>query len=209
MPRRSLKVVPERNPLSIRLAADELRGGGFVVAPTDTIYGILADATNYEAVRRLYLTRRPSGRPFIVLVPDLFWVRKLGLCTDVCSEKLLMKPFVTVVLRKCSPRYHWLGRDSVAVRVPRRGFVRGLLEILGRPVVAPSANPEGEPPARNVEEAINYFGDEVSLYVDGGTFSGPPSALVDLRGEPRVLRRGPYTERSLEALIRSLPPYRG
>ncbi len=209
MQRRSSKVVSEKDPKAHLIASGVLKRGGFVVAPTDTIYGILADATNYDAVRRLYDLRRPSRRPFIVLVPDIFWVRKLGLEADGRAVSLILKPYITAVLKKRFPLFHWLGRESVAVRVPRRGFVRRVLEVLGRPLVAPSANREGEPPARSVEEAFLYFGDMVSLYVDGGLISGRPSALLDVREGLKVLRRGPYTEESIDRLLRPQPPSRG
>ncbi len=191
MRRKDSRVVSERDPSSPGLAAKILLEGGFVVAPTDTIYGILADALNYEAVVRLKQLRRPSGKPFLVLVPDLHWVRKLGLKANEIELRLLTTPGLTAVLRKEGRLYHWLGRETVAVRLPRKGFVLKLLRTLGRPVVAPSANPEGKAPARNPKEAVEYFGDSVSLYVDGGTVEGRPSTLVKLEGEKlRVLRRG-------------------
>jgi L-threonylcarbamoyladenylate synthase len=209
MPGKGSRVIPQDDPRATLRASEVLRAGGFVVAPTDTIYGILADALNFSAVRRLYELRRPSGRPFIVLVPDLAWVRKLGLALDRRALGLIARPYLTVVLRKRIKLFPWIGRESVAVRVPARGFVRRLLEVLSRPVVAPSANPEGEPPARTVEEAVGYFSDRVDLYVDGGRVGGQPSALLDLRERPRVLRRGPYTEEALLRILRSPLPCRG
>ncbi|MDQ7037931.1 MAG: L-threonylcarbamoyladenylate synthase, partial [Aquificota bacterium] len=203
------RAVSEKDPRAPRTASEVLSAGEFVVAPTDTIYWILADATNFTAVRRLYELRRPSRRPFIVLLPDLSWTGKMGLEVDPLSGRLLLKPFITVVLRKRGGLFHWLGRESLAVRIPRRGFVRRVLELLGRPVVAPSANREGKPPARSVEEAVRYFGDEVSLYVDGGVISGRPSALIGMEDSPKVLRRGPYTEESLKGLLRPPPPCQG
>ncbi len=191
MRRKDSRVVSERDPSSPGLAAEILLSGGFVVAPTDTIYGLLADALNHEAVVRLKGLRRPSGKPFLVLVPDLHWVRKLGLKANEIELRLLTTPGLTVVLRKEGRLYHWLGSETVAVRLPRRGFVLKLLRALERPVVAPSANPEGGVPARNIKEAVRYFGDRVYLYVDGGTVEGRPSTLVKLEGEElRVLRRG-------------------
>ncbi len=196
----SSKVVSERDPASIELASEVLLKGELVVAPTDTIYGILADATNPEAVNRLRTLRRPSGRPFIVLVPDLPWAGKLGLELKKEHIKLLSLFGVTVVLRKRTGLYHWLGKETLAVRVPRRGFVHRLLKYLGRPVVAPSANPEGKPPAMTVGEAVKYFGNKVSLYVDGGRIGGKPSALVDGK-TLKVLRGGPYSFDSLNRLF--------
>jgi len=142
-----------------------------VVAPTDTIYGILADATLPEAVGRLYRIRRPSRRPFIVLLPDPLWAEK----------------------------FSHLGARTVAVRYPRRGFVMKLLRKLNRPLVAPSANREGEPPARSVGEALAYFGADVDLYVEGDTSVGKASAVVDAEG--RIYRSGGYTPESLTRVL--------
>ncbi len=200
MPRASSRVVNCKDRFAVKEATEVLLRGGFVVAPSDTIYGIYSDATNYDAVERLKKLRRPSGRPFIVLVPDISWVKKLGL--ELRAEKLLLVPGLTLVLRKRTRLYHWLGRETVAVRYPRRGFVQKLLKKLNRPIVAPSANREGEPPARSVEEAYGYFRDEVGLYVDCGRIEGSPSAVIDLSGKvPRVLRRGAFSSWSLKRVL--------
>ncbi len=205
MRRKSSRVVSENDPSSVKLSSEALLKGGFVVVPTDTIYGLLADALNYEAVSRLQKLRRPSRRPFLVLVPDVFWVKKLGLVVMGEHLKLLSIPGLTLVLRKRSDLYHWLGRDTVAVRVPRRGFIFRLLKELGRPVVAPSVNLEGKPPARNVREAVEYFGGTVSLYVDGGSIEGRPSTVVSLEeGRIKVLRSGVLSSDSLKRLLKNL-----
>ncbi len=195
MQRKNLRVISVKDRNSLKLAKEVIERGNFVVAPSDTIYGIYAEALNYEAVQKLYRIRRPSGRKFIVLVPDLHWVRKLGLEVSKIEEKLLLLKAVTVILKKKTSLYHHLGINTVAVRVPKEGFIYELLKLMQKPVVAPSANLEGEPPARNIEEAINYFGENVELYVDGGIIEGKPSALVSVERERiKVLRKGPYSE---------------
>ncbi|RLJ71250.1 L-threonylcarbamoyladenylate synthase [Hydrogenivirga caldilitoris] len=198
-----MRRVSSKSPEAVRLASEVLSEGEFVVAPTDTIYGILADALNYEAVQRLKRLRRPSGRPFLVLVPDVFWVRKLGLEADRRTMKLLAVPGLTLVLKKRKNLYHWLGGQTVAVRCPRRGFIVDLLRDFGRPVVAPSANLEGKPPASTIEEAIKYFGDSVSLYVDGCKIEGKPSTILKLTGgDIKVIRSGRLSSSCLKRLLR-------
>ncbi len=197
MPKLSSKVVDERDPSALSLASEVLLKGGFVVAPTDTIYGILADALNYDAVIRLRGIRRPSGRPFLLLIPDISWIWRLGLALEKGHLKLLSVRGLTIVLRRKIGLYYWLGNKTLAVRMPGGGFVSRLLGKVGRPVVAPSANPEGKPPARSIDEAVGYFGDEVSLYVDGGRIEGRSSTVVRFEGGGlEILRRGslnPYT----------------
>ncbi len=196
-------VVSEGDPSSISVAIEALSRGDFIVAPTDTIYGILARALDYETVVKLRRLRRPSGRPFIVLVPDVFWIKKLGLEVSKPEIKLLSTPGLTLVLSRRSGLYHWLGRETVAVRFPRRGFVHRLLKAFGMPLVAPSANPEGKVPAKSVREAFEYFGDKVSLYVDGGILKGKPSTLVRCKKEKlEVLREGTLSVDSLKRIVK-------
>ncbi len=199
MLRAGSRIVAQDSPSAVREGAECLRRGGLLVALTDTIYGILADATSPQALEKLYRLRRPSRRPFIVLVPDPFWVGKLGLAAGCPALRLLGTPSLTVVLRKRTTLYRHLGDDTVAVRYPRRGFVYRLLREFGGPIVAPSANREGEPPARSVAEAVAYFGDEVDLYIDSGRCGGAPSTVVDVDG--RVFRRGAYSRESVERIL--------
>ncbi len=202
MQRKSSKVIDCKAPSAVKVAKEVLLRGGFVVAPTDTIYGILADATNYEAVERLYSVRRPSRRTFIVLVPDIHWIRGLGLEINSRTLALLRYPRITLVLRKRTRLFKHLGISSLAVRRPREGFIYRLLKSLNRPLVAPSANREGKPPAINIHQAQKYFDDKVELYVDCGGIRGKPSALLSLTEEkPRIIRSGSYSFPCLERLI--------
>ncbi|NPA32690.1 MAG: threonylcarbamoyl-AMP synthase [Aquificae bacterium] len=178
-----------------------LERGGIVVAPTDTLYGMLADATNPEAVRKLYEIRRPSGKPFLVLIPHEGWVREMCLRMPKEGEKLIKLEGVTLVLKKECERFSHVNRESIAVRVPRRGFVRDLISAFGKPLVAPSTNPEGKPPAKSVEEALSYFGSLVDLYVDAGIITGEPSTIVDLREGVRILREGRVKREEIEKVI--------
>ncbi|MFN3598623.1 MAG: L-threonylcarbamoyladenylate synthase [Aquificaceae bacterium] len=166
---------------SIKKAAKVLKDGGIVCFPTDTIYGLLALASNKEAVERLYSIRRPSGRPFLLLLPSPLWVESLELMAKE-EHMLLMKLFnATFVFYKKNsiPLHLTRGRKSLAVRVPPpTSEVYELLETLGEPVVAPSANPEGKNPATTIKEAIEYFGDKIDLYMDGGKRQGKPSTIV-------------------------------
>jgi L-threonylcarbamoyladenylate synthase len=157
-----------------------LKEGGIVCAPTDTIYGLLADADNRKAVERLYELRRPSGRPFIVLIPDV----EDALNFDIRMPRLgfaLLSLGLTVIFQKRTtiPTYLTRWRKSLALRVPSQGtFITKLMKKFGGPLVAPSANPEGMPPARDVKEAMNYFGDKIDLYVRGARLEGKPSTIV-------------------------------
>ncbi len=188
----------------VERAVKELKKGNLIVSPTDTIYGILADATNEEAVKKLYEIRRPSGRPFIVLLPDESWIEEMCLEIQEKAKPLLRIEGLTLVLPKRCRKYDYINRDSLAIRIPRRGIIKEILKRLSRPVVAPSANPEGEKPAESVEEARKYFGDKVALYIDGGVIKGEPSTVVSFVNGIKILREGKVEREEIEKIIGKL-----
>ncbi len=161
--------------------ANALEEGKIVCFPTDTIYGLLAVANKREVIERLYSIRRPSGRPFLLLINGVHWLETLGLRTNELHMRLMERFNVTFVFYKKStlPLYLTRGRKSLAVRIPPfDSHIYELLEYLDLPLVAPSANPEGQKPAATIKEAMDYFGDSVDLYVDGGVRDGKPSTIV-------------------------------
>ena len=189
-----MKVVKGTNQKTLAKAVSVLRKGGIVFAPTDTIYGLLADATDQDAVNRLYQIRRPSGRPFIILLPDTDWLHTLDLYADEKTLSLLDLHITVIFYKRTTyPLHLTRGRKSLAFRLPpEKTFIRELLELFGRPLVAPSANPEGLPPAVDVKMAQEYFGDQIDLYIDAGTIEGKPSTIVRVIGKKgiRLVREG-------------------
>ncbi len=175
-----MKVIKLTKSSSHRVAS-ALERGKIVCFPTDTIYGLLAVVTNRQVVERLYSIRRPSGRPFLILIDGVHWLEEFGLMANPIHENLMMRFNATFVFYKKStlPLYLTCGRKSLAVRIPPfNSYVYELLEYLKVPLVAPSANPEGQKPATTIKEAIEYFGESVDLYVDGGVVEGKPSTIV-------------------------------
>ena len=183
-----------------------LKEGGIVCAPTDTIYGLLADAGNIKAVERLYELRRPSGRPFIVLIPDV----EDALNFDIRMPKLgfaLLSLGLTVIFQKRTtiPTYLTRWRKSLALREPIKGtFITKLMKKFGGPVVAPSANPEGMPTARDVNEAMDYFGDKIDLYVRGAKLEGKPSTIVKFVSDKtiKIVREGNVPKEKVFQIVR-------
>lgn len=183
-----------------------LKEGGIVCAPTDTIYGLLADAGNRKAVERLYELRRPSGRPFIVLIPDV----DDALNFDIRMPRLgfpLLSLGLTVIFQKRTtiPTYLTRWRKSLALRVPIQGtFITKLMKKFGGPLVAPSANPEGMPPARDVKEAMDYFGDKIDLYVRGPKLEGKPSTIVKFVSDKtiKIVREGNVPKEKVFQIVR-------
>lgn len=165
-----------------------LRDGKIGVIRTDTLYGIVAQASNELAVERVYRAKgRDEKKSPIVLIAstdqlfDMMPESLKRLVVNGWPEKTSI-----IIPSKHSP--HWIRRknDSVAYRLPRVESLCRLLEESG-PLIAPSANPEGSIPAMSLKEAVDYFGDQVDFYVDGGTVRDhAPSKLLIIDAEGRV-----------------------
>jgi tRNA threonylcarbamoyl adenosine modification protein (Sua5/YciO/YrdC/YwlC family) len=177
-------------------AAAAARAGNLVVLPTDTVYGLGADAFNAAAVRALLAAKgRGPDMPVPVLVGS--WTTIDGLVLEVSpTARLLIEAFwpggLSLVLQH-APSLAWdLGdtAGTVMVRMPLHPVALDLLRAVG-PMAVSSANRSGQPPATDVTEA-QQLGDDVAVYLDGGPSSlGVASTIVDLTSEvPRILRQG-------------------
>ncbi len=161
---------------------ETLQKGGIVVIPTDTLYGIVTSALNKSAVEKVYaLRKRSPDKPVIVLVASFEQLQKFLDVSEKAKQYLegVWPGSVSVVLPCDKKEYFHLhrGTNSIAFRMPADKILKKLLLITG-PLIAPSANTEGMPPATTIEEAQAYFGDSVDVYVDGGKITGSPSRLV-------------------------------
>ena len=188
---------PQKRIEGIRAAADAVRAGHCVVLPTDTVYGIGCDAFNNDAVDTLLATkRRGPDMPVPVLVGS--WVTIQGLVREFSeTAKTLVEAFwpggLSIVVPE-APSLPWnLGdtRGTVLLRMPNQPLALELLQETG-PMAVSSANISGNPPATTATEARQQFGDEVPIYLDGGTAEiGEPSTIIDISGPvPRILREG-------------------
>ena len=195
-------------PEAIALAAALIRDGQPVAVPTETVYGLAADATNAEAVARIYAAKgRPSFNPLIVHVPDLAAAEQIGLFDDQArklAEQHWPGPLTLVVpLRRDAAIAHIVtaGLDSIALRVPAHPAMQALLRAAGRPLAAPSANASGRiSPTRAAHVAASLDG-RIPLIIDGGaTERGIESTIVAATGGAlRLLRRGPIEIAGAEA----------
>lgn len=182
---------------AVDAAAHALAAGGIVVYPTETLYGLGADAWNAAALQRLVeLKGREVGKPIAVLISDTEMLEDV--VEDIPEQAAdLMRRFwpgpLTIVLRARPGVSRLLtgGGDGIGVRVSSHPVATALVRALGRPVTAPSANPAGMPPPTRLDEARAYFGARVDVYLDGGCLPGEPaSTVVDARHGLRVLRDG-------------------
>ena len=188
---------PEQRAAGIAAAAGAVRNGELVVLPTDTVYGIGADAFTPEAVSGL-LTAKGRGRdmPPPVLVGTVRAAAALVEEMGPFGQDLIDEfwPGGLTLICRASPTLRWdLGetRGTVAVRMPLHAVALDLLKQTG-PMAVSSANRTGSPPATTADEAVGQLGDSVAVYLDGGACpGGVPSTIIDLTGSvPRLLRDG-------------------
>ncbi len=196
-PRIDTRVIPNEVGAASDAAACLARGG-LVAFPTETVYGLGADATNATAVAKLYAAKgRPSFNPLIAHVTDLAAARRLAVF-DAAAERLAQKFWpgpLTLVLKKrigCPvAELATAGLDSIAVRVPNHELAREIIKRLGHPVVAPSANQSGHVSPTTAQHVIDDLGGRIDLIINGGPAAvGVESTIVALLDRPLLLRPG-------------------
>lgn len=173
-----------------------LKSGGVGILPTDTLYGLVASAFDEKAAERIYeLRKRTPDKPMIILISSLEDLKTFGIELSFSQFETVEKIWpgkVSIVFACNSEKYSYLhrGKNTLAFRLPREEWLRELLRQAG-PLVAPSANFEGEAPARTISEAKKYFAEDVDFYVDFGKLDSEPSTIVKFEnGELKVLREG-------------------
>lgn len=192
----------------IALAADFIREGKVVVYPTDTVYGVGANALDAAAVLRIFkLKRRPLKNPLPVAVDGAMMAGKLATVTEKAQR--LIAAFwpgaLTLVLLKKNvvPDIVTAGHLGLALRAPNHKVPLKIIENSKVPLIATSANLHGSPSCMTAQEAANQIGDLVDLIIDGGYTTDTASTVLDLtRDRPRVLREGPVTKLMLSQALK-------
>lgn len=190
-------------------AVARLRAGELVVMPTETVYGLAADAANASAVAKIFaLKRRPADRPLIVHIADASrldeWARAIPDYARVLANRFWPGPLSLVLPRSSRvPDVVTAGQDTVALRVPAHPVARALLERFGGGVAAPSANRYGRISPTTPAHVRAQFGEETPLILDGGACTvGIESTIVAcLDDEPRVLRPGSISAEAIGEAI--------
>ncbi|MBR1153454.1 L-threonylcarbamoyladenylate synthase [Bradyrhizobium sp. JYMT SZCCT0428] len=190
-------------------AAHCLREGGLVAFPTETVYGLGADATNAAAIARLYQAKgRPAFNPLIAHVGDLAAAREIGRFDPAAmrlAEAFWPGP-LTLVLPKtehCAVAdLATAGLETVAIRIPAHPVARDLLRVFGRPVVAPSANLSGHVSPTTAAHVQSDLEGRIDLIVDGGAVAvGVESTIVGIFDEPMLLRPGGLPRADIERVL--------
>jgi L-threonylcarbamoyladenylate synthase len=190
-------------------AVESLRGGRLVILPTETVYGLAADAANPQAVAAIFEAKgRPRFNPLIAHVADQAAAERIAVFDDRAArlaQAFWPGPLTLVLPVRDTDAVCDLARaglDTVAVRVPGHPAARALLAAFGGPVVAPSANRSGRPSPTTFADAMEETGAAVGAAVDGGPCEvGLESTVVAILDAPRLLRPGAVTRGEIEALI--------
>jgi len=202
-------VLPADSPDAITRAAAILREGGLVAMPTETVYGLAADASNAAAVARLYAAKgRPRFNPLIAHVTGTVMARTLVEWSELANE--LADTFWPGPLTLVLPRLDNApicdlanaGLDSVAIRAPGHGAAQALLTAFGGPLVAPSANPSGGVSPTTARHVSDGLGDKLDLILDGGpcTVGLESTVIAILGGRATLLRPGGLERARIEAI---------
>lgn len=196
-------------PDRIARAARVLLDGGLVAFPTETVYGLGANALDAETVRRIYVAKgRPTWNPVIAHVASIDAARELVTVWSDDAERLALAFWpgpLTLVLpkRDCIPDVATAGLSAVGVRMPNHPIALALLRATGFPVAAPSANRFTEISPTTAQHVVTSLGDRVDLVLDGGACEiGIESTVLDLSGDaPTVLRPGMISRAQLAAVL--------
>ncbi len=194
---------------SIRIAADVIRKGGLVAFPTETVYGLGADALDPKAVARVFKAKeRPPDNPLIVHIAEREDAYKLAKDIPKVADELMIKFWpgpLTLILRRSAqvPDATVVGLETIGIRMPRNKVALALIRESGVPIAAPSANRAGKPSPTTAQHVIEDLAGRIDVVLDGGsTRVGVESTVIDLTTRiPEVLRPGGTSLEELEAAL--------
>jgi L-threonylcarbamoyladenylate synthase len=196
------------SPADVEAAVNVLKAGGVIAMPTDTLYALSANARNAEAVRRVYEIKvREQGKPLPLFVSGLEMAESFGVLND--AARALMRHFwpgaLTVVIEK-QPGFEsdaLAGGSTVALRQPDNAVALAVLDGLGQPLTATSANRSGDADPVSADEVRRQLNGAIDLVIDTGPcVVGVSSTIVDCSGvELRILRQGAIPAHEIEAVV--------
>ena len=195
----------------VDIAAQILKNGGVVGIPTETVYGLAADALNGEAVKKIFQAKgRPMDNPLIVHIADYSDIEKYNLVSEIPeSAEKLAKAFwpgpLTIIMKRTDviPPEVSAGLDTVAIRFPAHPLAQQIIKAAGTPLAAPSANLSGSPSPTTAKHVLNDMDGRIDAVLDGGASEvGVESTVITLAAEvPRVLRPGGVTVEELREVL--------
>lgn len=207
-----IKIESKKDFNKLTEAAEALADGALVAFPTETVYGLGANALNENAVSEIFKAKgRPSDNPLIVHIFDISQVEMLAEEIKPCAKALMEKfwpgPLTVIVKRKeCVPDCVTAGLDTVAIRMPSNEVAIELLKLSGVPVAAPSANTSGKPSPTKASHVYSDLNGKIPYIIDGGASKvGLESTVIDTTEDiPKILRPGGITKKQIEEVIGSV-----
>jgi L-threonylcarbamoyladenylate synthase len=206
-----MRCIQQEAPESIEAALDVLREGGVIVYPTETAYGLGVDATNPQAVEKIFnIKMRDKGKPLPVIVADKGQADEYAifpLRADALVHAYWPGPLTLVVPARNRANICTIHTDgTVSMRVPGSAWCQSLCQKLGRPITSTSANAAGAPPEYALEGVQKSLGESipwVDLWIDGGILSGGAvSTVISLVDEIELLREGAISGEDIKKVIR-------
>jgi L-threonylcarbamoyladenylate synthase len=174
-----VKYSKQNEKMIIRKAVSILKRGGLIVYPTDTVYGIGADATKKKCIEKIYYAkRRPKNKLISALVADKTMLKKYSYPSKLSMKKLPGKYTFILKMKKELP----IAKGCAGFRIPRHWCVK-ISKEFGKPITTTSANISGAVTPDNIREIKKMFGMSVALYIDGGKLKGKPSKIYNKDGK--------------------------
>ena len=189
--------------------AEILKNGGIVIFPTETVYGIGANAFNEQSVKRIYeVKNRPDEKPLSIMVSGIEEIEKYAIIQNDIERKIIetfMPGPITVILKKKPEVFDYIssGKDTIGIRIPDNKIILSILNRLKFPIVAPSANISGMPSGIELKGILKDFDGKIEACIDGGKAEiGEGSTIVEvIDGKPVILRQGKITIREIQQAI--------
>ncbi len=198
------------DPRGIKKAAQIILGGGIIAFPTETFYGLAADAQNEAALKKIFqVKKREEGKPLLLLIADRSWLK--GLVQDISplAERLMDRfwPGPLTLVFQASPQLSLLltaGTGKIGVRLSPHPVTQALVQAVGRAITGTSANLSGQPGILTAREVFQSLGESLDAVLDGGkTAGGPGSTVLDVSDpSPRLIREGMISRNDLEYVTR-------
>lgn len=182
----------------LKQCVETLKQGGIIVFPTETVYGIGANAYDEHAVRKIYeIKQRPNEKPLSIMVSNIKEIEKYAIISNEIERKIIEKYMpgpITIVLKKKPGVFDYIssGKETIGIRIPDNEIILKILNQSKFPIVAPSANISGKPSGIVLEEILKDFNGKVDICINGGQAKlSEPSTIVEVKNNrPVILRQG-------------------
>jgi len=192
-------IIKSKGKNAIPAAVNVLEEGGVIIYPSESSYGMGADATNGKAVERIIKIKGRENKPIPIIVSSIEMAKKYAVIDPL--TKRLMKKFMpgrlTLVVKKKKPLPDILSKNTIGFRLPPHEFSRLLLKALGKPITATSANRSGKLTLYKIKDVIRDFSGDVDLIIDAGNLPRrQPSTVYDVINK-KIIRKGPVKEKEI------------